>query len=214
MEGFILEGILTFILISLLIIIVPGPDFLIVMKNTVHSGKRNGMMSALGITTGHIVYASLAIFGIIYILTSLYYVFVLIKVLGACYLIYLGVRSILSARQSMSFNDKKQDLNQVSYLSSYRQGFLSTILNPKALLYYMSILPQFLSQGNIHMTSQVAVLALSVVLVTCCWFLFCVFIFQYIKLLFSNPKIKAIFDYSVGIILIGLSINLLLSKTS
>ncbi|SKR56265.1 Putative translocator [Mycobacteroides abscessus subsp. abscessus] len=91
-----MEGILTFILISLLIIIVPGPDFLIVMKNTVHSGKRNGMMSALGITTGHIVYASLAIFGIIYILTSLYYVFVLIKVLGACYLIYLGVRSILS----------------------------------------------------------------------------------------------------------------------
>ena len=78
----------------------------------------------------------------------------------------------------------------------------------------MSILPQFLSNGGIQVKSEVAVLSLSVVLVTCLWFLFCVFIFQYIKLLFSKPKFKVVFDYVVGIVLIGLSINLLLSKSS
>ena len=57
----------------------------------------NGIVAALGITTGHILYSSLAIFGIIYILTSLYYVFLIIKILGACYLIYLGIQSIRSA---------------------------------------------------------------------------------------------------------------------
>ncbi|MDU1489912.1 MAG: LysE family transporter, partial [Staphylococcus epidermidis] len=106
------------------------------------------------------------------------------------------------------------DVRNVSYITSFRQGFLSTSLNPKALLFYVSIFPQFLSNGNIHMKSEVALFAFSVVVVICLWFLFCVFIFQYIKLLFSRPRFKAIFDYIVGFVLIGLSINLLLSKSS
>lgn len=61
-----MDGIITFITITLLIIIVPGPDFLIVMKNTIHSGKLNGSMAALGITSAHIIYSSLAVLGIIY----------------------------------------------------------------------------------------------------------------------------------------------------
>ncbi|UDI79193.1 LysE family translocator [Staphylococcus taiwanensis] len=210
-----MEGILTFITITLLIIIVPGPDFLIVMKNTINSGKMNGAMAAFGITSAHIIYSTLAVFGIIYILTSLYFVFLIIKVLGACYLIYLGIQSIRHARQSMNFNtDSMVETSGMKYFTSYRQGFLSTILNPKALLYYVSILPQFLSTGGIAMKSQVAILSLIVIFVILIWFLFCVFVFQYIKLLFSNPKVKSIFDYAVGTILIGLSINLLFSKSS
>ncbi|MCQ9279630.1 LysE family translocator [Staphylococcus borealis] len=209
-----MEGILTFITITLLIIIVPGPDFLIVMKNTIHSGKVNGAMSAFGITSAHVIYSSLAVLGIIYILTSLYYIFLIIKILGACYLVYLGVQSIRTARQSMNFNTTRIGVDDVSYFTSYRQGFISTILNPKALLYYVSVLPQFLSTGGIEVKSQVAILSIIVIIVILIWFLFCVFVFQYIKLLFSQPKIKATFDYMVGIILIGLSIHLLLSKSS
>lgn len=212
--GVYMEGILTFITITLLIIIVPGPDFLIVMKNTIHSGKVNGAMSAFGITTAHVIYSSLAVLGIIYILTSLYYIFLIIKILGACYLVYLGVQSIRTARQSMNFNTTRIGIDDVSYFTSYRQGFISTILNPKALLYYVSVLPQFLSTGGIEVKSQVAILSIIVIIVILIWFLFCVFVFQYIKLLFSQPKIKAAFDYMVGIILIGLSIHLLLSKSS
>ena len=70
-----MDSLITFIIITLLIIIVPGPDFIIVMKNTINSSKMNGFMAAFGITTGHILYSSLAIFGIIYILTSLHFVF-------------------------------------------------------------------------------------------------------------------------------------------
>ena len=117
-------------------------DFLIVMKNTIHSGKLNGSIAALGITSAHIIYSSLA-WRIIYILTSLYYVFLIIKILGACYLIYLGVQSIRSARQSMNFNTGGIKVNDVSCFTSYRQGFLSTILNPKALLYYVSVYHNF-----------------------------------------------------------------------
>ena len=66
-----MDGIITFITITLLIIIVPGPDFLIVMKNTIHSGKLNGSMAALGITSAHIIYSSLAVLGL-YIFLQVY----------------------------------------------------------------------------------------------------------------------------------------------
>lgn len=208
-----MEGLAAFIIITLMIIIVPGPDFFFVMKNSITSGKGNGAMAALGITSGHVVYSLLAVFGIIFILANMYYVFVTIKILGAIYLIYLGIRSIISARQSMNFSTSQMKAQRITYLSSYRQGFFSTILNPKALLYYISILPQFLSTGE-AVTSQIAILTAIVTTVILLWFIFCVYIFQYIKLLFTNRKIKAIFDYRVGAILIGLSLNLLLSKSS
>lgn len=208
-----MEGLAAFIIITLMIIIVPGPDFFVVMKNSITSGKGNGAMAALGITSGHVVYSLLAVFGIIFILANMYYVFVTIKILGAIYLIYLGIRSIISARQSMNFSTAQMKAQRITYLSSYRQGFFSTILNPKALLYYISILPQFLSTGE-AVTSQIAILTAIVTTVILLWFIFCVYIFQYIKLLFTNRKIKAIFDYRVGAILIGLSLNLLLSKSS
>lgn len=208
-----LEGLLTFITITLMIIIVPGPDFFIVMKNSISSGRVNGTMAALGITSGHVIYSLLAIFGIIFILAQMYYVFLVIKILGACYLIYLGIRSIISARQGLNFNPETMKIAQVSYLNSYRQGIVSTLLNPKALLYYISILPQFLSTGE-AVTSQIAILSAIVTLVILLWFIFCVFIFQYIKKIFANRKIKAFFDYAVGFILVGLSINLLLSKAN
>ena len=66
-----MDGIITFITITLLIIIVPGPDFLIVMKNTIHSGKLNGSMAALGITSAHIIYSSLVYWGL-YIFLQVY----------------------------------------------------------------------------------------------------------------------------------------------
>lgn len=208
-----MEGLAAFIIITLMIIIVLGPDFFVVMKNSITSGKGNGAMAALGITSAHVVYSLLAVFGIIFILANMYYVFVTIKILGAIYLIYLGIRSIISARQSMNFSTAQMKAQRITYLSSYRQGFFSTILNPKALLYYISILPQFLSTGE-AVTSQIAILTAIVTTVILLWFIFCVYIFQYIKLLFTNRKIKAIFDYRVGAILIGLSLNLLLSKSS
>lgn len=208
-----MEGLAAFITITLMIIIVPGPDFFVVMKKSITSGKGNGAMAALGITSGHVLYSLLAVFGIIFILANMYYVFMAIKILGAFYLIYLGIRSIISARQGMNFSTSQMRAQKISYLSSYRQGLLSTILNPKALLYYISILPQFLTTGE-GVTSQIAILSAIVTTVILLWFIFCVYIFQYIKLLFANRTVKAIFDYTVGAILIGLSLNLLFSKSS
>lgn len=128
-----MEGLAAFIIITLMIIIVLGPDFFVVMKNSITSGKGNGAMAALGITSAHVVYSLLAVFGIIFILANMYYVFVTIKILGAIYLIYLGIRSIISARQSMNFSTAQMKAQRITYLSSYRQGFFSTIFKSQSI---------------------------------------------------------------------------------
>lgn len=157
-----------------------GAGFLCRNEKFDYLRKGNGAMAALGIASGHIVYSLLAVFGIIFILANMYYVFVTIKILGAIYLIYLGIRSIISARQSMNFSTSQMKAQRITYLSSYRQGFFSTILNPKALLYYISILPQFLSTGE-AVTSKIAILTAIVTTVILLWFIFCVYIFNILR---------------------------------
>ncbi|WP_436957196.1 LysE family translocator [Staphylococcus sp. AS1337] len=208
-----MEGLITFVFITLLLIIVPGPDFFVVMKNSITSGKYNGIFAALGITTGHVFFSLLTVFGIIFVLANMYYIFLIIKILGACYLVYLGVKSIISARKKVDLSSYHKCLSQVRYLTSYRQGLFSTLLNPKTLLYYISVLPNFIHTGE-GVTYQLAILSLIVTIVILIWFISCVFVFQYIRLLFNNKQIKATFDYMIGGILIVLSINLLLSKSS
>ncbi|MFI6343743.1 MULTISPECIES: LysE family translocator [Staphylococcus] len=98
-------------------------------------------MAVLGSATAHIIYISLSVAGLIILLTNFYFIFQTIKILGIIYLIYLGISSIIS-----SF--KKDDINQLytvdfdgnnknHKLISYRQGFLSTLLNPKAILFLL-----------------------------------------------------------------------------
>ncbi|MCY1567388.1 LysE family translocator [Staphylococcus pettenkoferi] len=204
-----MEELGSFIIISLLIIIVPGPDFFIVMKNSISAGKRNGLTAATGIATGHLAYSLLAVCGLIVIVSKFHWLFVTVKLFGVAYLVYLGVRSIISARQSMNFSTRGIEQHETKYFTSFRQGFLSTTLNPKALLYYLSILPQFINTGE-GLSLHILILLGSLIISIWVWFIFCVYVFQYIKRFFANRIFKAIFDYAVGFILIGLSIKLLI----
>lgn len=91
-------------------------------------------MATLGITTAHLVYSSFAALGLIFILTSSYYIFTTIKILGSLYIAYLGIKIILNAHKKIEINQfAKKD--KTSCLNSYKQGFISPILNPKAILF-------------------------------------------------------------------------------
>lgn len=210
-----MSNLLSFLAIVIVITIVPGPDFFVVMKNTIAYGKKGGGIAVLGSATAHIIYISLSVAGLIILLTNFYFIFQTIKILGIIYLIYLGISSIISGF-------KKDDINQLytvdfdgnnknHKLISYRQGFLSTLLNPKAILIYGSILPQFITNKS-SASLQIALLSLMLALVIMTWIICCVFIFGLLKRWFENSKVKATFDYIVGIILIGLSAELLFSK--
>lgn len=203
-----MDSLISFILISLLIIVIPGPDFFIVATNTMKGSTRNGVMAALGISSAHVVYSAIAALGLIFILTSSYYAFITIMFLGAVYIAYLSLKTILNARKASHITTSSTyPIRHISLFKSFRQGFMSTILNPKAILFYISILPQFVtkSEGSLKI---IALSALFIALVFI-WFFICSFLFTHIKKLFNQPTFKMVFDYVVGVILIGLAISIL-----
>ncbi|WP_314348221.1 LysE family translocator [Mammaliicoccus vitulinus] len=197
---------LSFIVIVLMIIIIPGPDFFIVLNNTLKGDARNGIMAGLGISSAHVFYSALAAFGLIFILTSSYYVFTGIKILGSIYIAYLGVKSILNAKKTFNITTHPTGPSQVKLTLSYKQGFLSTIFNPKAILFYVSILPQFITKQDGSM--KIIMLSSLFILTVFVWFFMCSFLFNYIRQLFNNHKFKSILDYAIGTVLIGLAISI------
>lgn len=202
-----MDNILSFFLVSLLIIIIPGPDFFIVANNTMKGSTKNGVMAALGISSGHVIYSSIAALGLIFILTSSYYVFTAIKFLGALYIAYLGLKTILNAGKTTPIAAEDYQIRNISLFKSYRQGFMSTILNPKAILFYISILPQFVSkdEGSLKIIALSSLFICTIFL----WFSLCSFMFTHIKKLFNQPVFRVVFDYIVGVILIGLAVSIL-----
>ncbi|MDW4019583.1 LysE family translocator [Staphylococcus saprophyticus] len=202
---------INFIIMSLLILIVPGPSFFAVIKNSTHGGIKSGISTTLGIASAHLIYATLATLGLIFILVSSQTIFLLIKILGAAYIIYLGLKNILNAHKfeydkSDGLNTEKPDL-----FKSYKQGFITMILNPKAILFYISILPQFINHQS-NQSIQVAIFSILFIITVIRWFSLCTLVFNYIKIIFEKPKVKMCFDYIVSTTLIALSLKILTTK--
>lgn len=197
---------LHFIIISLLFIVIPGPDFFMIIRNTLSGSRKSGALTILGSLCGHLIYAALAALGLIFILSSSIYVFSFIKIVGALYIAYLGIKSFLSIGHSSAFKIKKT--KKVGLSTSYKQGFLSTLLNPKVILFYISILPPFITQNG-NESFQVIYLVFIFLLIVLIWFSICIYIFDYIKSVFENPRINNWFNGLVGIALFSISISIL-----
>ncbi|KAB7530289.1 LysE family translocator [Flagellimonas olearia] len=125
------------------LIITPGPDLIFVLSKGASQGKKAGLLSALGITLGILFHTLLAALGLSEILRTSAVAFSMVKTLGATYLIFLGIRSMIS-KKGVLFKEE----TSISYGKMVLQGFLSNTLNPKVALFYLAFLPQFIISGK------------------------------------------------------------------
>lgn len=128
----------------------PGPDFFIVMKNSLGYGKKIGIASAIGVGSALLIHASYTILGLALILQKYIYVFKCIQILGACYLTYLGMQSIISTLSSKEVNFESSVIvyDSKTFLEGFKNGFFCNILNPKAFLFFLSIFSQFINSNT------------------------------------------------------------------
>jgi threonine/homoserine/homoserine lactone efflux protein len=134
----------TFLLLATAVILIPGPDFAVITGNTVAGGRRRGLWCALGVSTSNALQGGAVAVGLGALIVNAQPVFHAIKWAGAAYLVYLGVRLLLSAvRGHYALPDAPDDPRAA--LRGWRQGFLSNITNPKVLVFYLAVLPQFLN---------------------------------------------------------------------
>lgn len=143
---------LTYLLAITLLTLTPGVDTLLVIRNTLRGGWRDGLVSSTGICSGLFVHASVSALGISAILLHSAWAFSALKLAGAAYLIWLGINSLRGV-----FRGESRGLGRLEAANgegfrvsrSLREGFLSNVLNPKTVIFYMAFLPQFIDpQGS------------------------------------------------------------------
>jgi len=145
-----------FLIASFALLITPGPAVLYIVARSMNQGRMAGIASVLGVETANFFHASAAALGLSAILLSSALAFNVVKYLGAAYLIYLGVRKIMSKE-----DEAKTELNRQENLSRiYTQGFVVNLFNPKTALFFFAFLPQFVNTSNANITLQMFLLGI------------------------------------------------------
>ena len=148
-----------FALASLALAVVPGPAVLYIVAQSVPGGRRAGVVSALGISTGGLFHVLAAVIGLSAILAASAEAFTVVKLLGAAYLVWLGIRTLLSRDERIGGRAVEPTLGR-----TYRRGVVVNVLNPKTALFFLAFLPQFVDPDG-STRGQLAVLGIVFVVI-------------------------------------------------
>ena len=151
---------ITYILIVLGFVFIPGPATLLTMARAASSGTRVGIATGAGIAAGDLVHTSMAIVGLSAIIATSALLFSIVKYAGAGFLIYLGIRAMLD-KAPIKLDDGAP---AISAGRAFRQAVLTEVLNPKTALFFLAFLPQFVRPGNGSTALQLAILGIVFVL--------------------------------------------------
>lgn len=180
----------TVALLNLLAAMSPGPDFVVTVRNALCYSRRSGIYTGLGISLGLVVHLFYCAAGIGYLISKSPFLFSTIKFLGAGYLIYLGVGSILArnSRLDLSGETSASDLGR---LRSFKVGFLTNVLNPKATLFFLSLFTFVISSAT--PLYVVLTISLIIILTAFAWF-------TIVATFFTQKRVqKAFLKYEKGI---------------
>jgi len=147
-----IEHFWVFALAALLLNLTPGNDMLYVAARSTSQGIKAGIISSLGIMAGCMVHILAAVIGLSAIIAQSALAFNIIKYVGAAYLVYLGIRSIISRKKTFEVKNKMQ---QQSYTRIFWQGVITNVLNPKVALFFLAFLPQFINVESKHTALQI-----------------------------------------------------------
>lgn len=136
-------------LLGILIVISPGADFVLVLQTSLNAGRKAGVWTALGISVAITLHISYSMLGLSYFISQNPTLFAALRYLGAGYLIYLGVKGLLSKSQALHIERRKTEEQSGFYY--FRQGLLCNALNPKTMLFFLSVFSQVMM---IDTTSQ------------------------------------------------------------
>lgn len=201
--------VLLFIITSLIVIITPGQDMVLVMSRGVTQGAGAGVATAAGVSLGLIGHTLFAAFGLGALLMASDLVFALIKYIGAAYLIYIGFQLIFSGNRELELSSG----NRTPLPRLFLTGALSNISNPKITIFYFAYLPQFISSDVMNPTNRLLMLGISFSLLT-----FLVkaptgyMAGRFSSWLRSRPSVIKGINRTSGTVLIGLGVKLALER--
>ena len=156
--------VLSFLLASGLLAIMPGPDNIFVLTESITKGKRNGIIISAGLATGVIVHTIVIATGLAIFIQKSENLFYAIKILGALYLLYLVYQTYKEPDTEMNpiRNNAAQSSQNISFFALYKKGFLMNVLNPKVTLFFIAFMPQFVCESGAF-SFEVQIIVLGVI---------------------------------------------------
>jgi threonine/homoserine/homoserine lactone efflux protein len=202
-------SLVAFLGLAILVIVTPGPDTALTVRNTLIGGRAAGVFTALGVVGGQLVWATAASLGVVAVLLASAGVFYVVKLAGAGYLVVLGLHSLLTAL-------RRGDA-EVSWVTAgararlrpavaIRQGVLNNLGNPKMAAFFASVLPQFAPPGH-GMLSGLVVLAVIFSALTFTWLVVYALAVSTAGGLLRRPRLRRAIEAAAGIVLIGLGLR-------
>ena len=195
--------ILAFLGISVLVIVTPGQDTALAIRNSLLGGRRPGVFTALGVSTGQAVWALATSVGLAALIVAFEPAFVALKLAGAAFLVYLGAQALVAAVRGRHV-ERKHGGGPLTSAAAFRQGVLSNLGNPKMAVFFTSLLPQFGAE------SFGGLLALGLVFCTMTFVWLSGYAFAVARAgdVLRRPAVRRVFDAVLGAVLVALGIRL------
>ena len=199
----------SFALAALVLIMMPGPDQALITRNALVGGRRGGLLTIVGGVAGLSVHASAAAVGLSALLVASATAFTVLKVVGACYLLWLAVQMLRSAARSRREPEAELQSTTARHPIAYLgQGFLSNALNPKVALFFVTFLPQFLSADAGSPRAQALLLSAVFAALYLAWFGLYVAAVDRLGRWLRRPNVKARIEQVTGVVLLGVAVRL------
>jgi threonine/homoserine/homoserine lactone efflux protein len=208
-----LSQVLVFVAVAAVLTITPGVDMALVTRQTITGGRRAAFYTTLGICAGCLAHASASALGVSAILAQSARAFEAMKLVGACYLAYLGARYLWeAARMTTSLPEVVvEEPSDQARRRCFVQGCVTNLLNPKVALFYLTFLPQFVSPGRSVLGQSLALGAVHVMMGLVWLIVFAAGIDRF-ALVFASPRVKRRIERLTGLVLVGLGIRLALAR--
>lgn len=208
--------VLAFTGIAAILTLTPGADTMLVMRNVLARGQRAGILTAVGICSGLFFHATVSALGLSLILVRSAAAFEMVKLTGACYLIFLGSQSLWRALRhgasKVPYKDESIVIKQKK--ESWRsivEGLLTNVLNPKVAIFYLAFLPQFISPGDRVFAKSVMLAAIHFTLGIIWLTLVTVFLGR-MRALLTRPRMRGAIEATTGTILIAFGVRLAMER--
>jgi RhtB (resistance to homoserine/threonine) family protein len=205
--------VLAFALVAALMTISPGADTFLVVRNTLRGGRSDGWTTVAGICSGLFVHALLSALGVSAILAHSATAFLVLKIAGAGYLAWLGIQSLRSAARGTTDLVPAAGMApaRVPAARSFREGCLTNLLNPKVIVFYLALLPQFLSPGDAVLAKSLLLTAIHFV-EGILWLGFVAWGVDRSRRFFLRPLLRRAMDALCGTVLVAFGLRLALAQ--
>jgi threonine/homoserine/homoserine lactone efflux protein len=185
---------LSYSLASILLFITPGPDMSLFLSRTMASGRNAGLSSAMGANVGCVIHTLLAAFGVSALIAASQTGFLILKIVGAAYLLWLAVDAI---RNGSSLNVSSLDRKPMTLFKSFMLGISVNLTNPKVVLFFITFLPQFVNGTDPHVTGKLLFLGIYFVVINIPLSILMIFGAEKLVLWLKNkPRIMRGIDYT------------------